>query len=292
MIKSVGTLVLIVGCLRLFAQGTPTTLSASSGQADRIITAGSAMTETVCALGECSKIIASDRTSLYPPEIKSLPSIGYRSGISSEGIIGLKPTLVIAEKGYVEDIVLAQIRSTGIRIIVVERAYSFEGTKNLIREIANTLNRKAEGEELISRIEGQLAEAAAVVRKSKMTPRVLCVYNRGTTSFDVAGTKTFSDILPYVGAESALPGVNGYKPLNTEALISSNPDYMLFFETGLKSLGGMEGVLNVPGVSQTKAGKSKHILAMDGIKLSNFGPRFGEAVKELVLLLHPDVKAN
>jgi iron complex transport system substrate-binding protein len=250
------------------------------------------MTETVCALGDCNKIVASDRTSLYPPEIKSLPSIGYRSGISSEGIISLKPTLVIAEKGYVEDAVLAQIRSTGVKIIVVQRAYSLEGTKNLIREIANTLNRKREGEELITRIESQLAEAATIVRKSKMTPRVLCVYNRGTTSFDVAGAKTFSDILPYVGAENALPGVNGYKPLNTEALITSNPDYILFFETGLKSLGGMEGVLNVPGVSQTKAGKSKQILAMDGIKLSNFGPRFGEAVKELVLLLHPDVKAN
>ncbi|MEJ0057160.1 MAG: ABC transporter substrate-binding protein [Bacteroidota bacterium] len=263
-----------------------------SQSGDRIVTAGSAMTETVCALGDCSKIIASDRTSLYPPEIQALPSIGYRSSINSEGIISLKPSLVIAEKDYVDEAVLAQIRSTGIKIVVIDRAYNFEGTKNLIREIAGHLNKKSEGEKLISKIEGQLAEAAALVKKTRSAPRVLCVYNRGTTSFDVAGTKTFSDILPYVGASPAVTGVTGYKPLNAEAMIASNPDYILFFESGLKSLGGIDGVLNVPGVAQTKAGKSKQIVAMDGIKLSNFGPRFGEAVNELVLLIHPELKTN
>src|SRR5690348_15282780 len=85
----------------------------------RIVTAGSAMTETVCALGDCNKIIASDRTSLYPPQIQSLPSIGYRSNISGEGVISLKPNLVIAEAGYVDDAALQQIRSAGIRIVVI-----------------------------------------------------------------------------------------------------------------------------------------------------------------------------
>ncbi|HWA35364.1 MAG TPA: ABC transporter substrate-binding protein [Cyclobacteriaceae bacterium] len=258
----------------------------------RIVTAGGAMTETVCALGECSRIVASDKTSLYPPDIQNLPSIGYRTSISAEGIISLKPALVIAEKDYVDESVLAQIRSTGIKAIVVDRAYSFEGTKNLIRTIAAELNKQAEGEKIISKIEGELAEAAALVNRSGTSPRVLCVYNRGTSSFDAAGTKTFSEILPYVGAKNAIEGVNGYKPLNIEAMIAANPDYMLLFESGLKSLGGVEGLLNVPGVLQTKAGKDKKIIAMDGVKLSNFGPRFGEAVKELASLLHPDLKSG
>ncbi|NOT76084.1 MAG: ABC transporter substrate-binding protein [Cyclobacteriaceae bacterium] len=218
MVKALSTLFLICILISVQAQSS-----------DRIITAGSALTETVCALGYCDKIIASDRTSLYPIEIQSLPSIGYRSSISSEGIISLKPSLVFAEKDYVEEAVLAQVRSAGIKIIIIERAYSFEGTKNLIREIATAINRKEEGEKLIKKIEGQLTEATALVKKAKSTPKVLCVYNRGTTSFDVAGTKTFSDILPYVGGERAINGVNGYKPLNTESMIASNPDYILFF---------------------------------------------------------------
>lgn len=265
-------------------------LTGFSQTEQRIITAGSAMTETICALGLCDKIIASDRTSLYPAEIQKLPSIGYRSGINAEGIISLKPTLVIAEKEYVDEAVLSQIKSTGIKLISIERAYNLEGTKNLIREISLAVNKKMEGEKLIAKIETQLVEASAIIKKSKITPNVLCVYNRGASSVDAAGTKTFSDILPYVGAVSAVTGVNGYKPLNAEALIAANPDYILFFESGLQSLGGIKGALEIPGVAQTTAGKKQQILAMDGIKLSNFGPRFGEAVKELTLLIHPDVK--
>jgi iron complex transport system substrate-binding protein len=254
----------------------------------KIITAGSAMTETVCALGDQGKIVASDRTSLYPAEIQKLPSIGYRTSISAEGIISLQPSLVIAEKDYVEPAVLDQIKSTGIKLLIIERVYTVDGTKNMIRQIAAELNKKAEGEKLISKIESQLAEANAIVKKSKVTPKVLCVYNRGTSSVDIAGTKTFSSILPYVGAEPAITGVDGYKPLNAEALIASNPDYLLMFESGVQSLGGVDGVLKVAGVTETTAGKKKQIIAMEGIKLSNFGPRFGEAVKELAVQLHPD----
>lgn len=279
MIRSVLSLVLI-----------GVALSATAQKELRIITAGSAMTETVCALGYCDKIVASDRTSLYPERIQSLPSIGYRNSISAEGIISLSPSLFIVEKGYVTDIVVEQISSAGIPTITIERVYDLNGTKQLITTIGDALQRTAEAKALCLKIENQIQEAAAMVKKSKTVPRVLCVYNRGAASVDVAGAKTFASILPLVGATSAISGIEGYKPLNAEALISSNPEYMLMFESGVKSLGGIDGVLKIPGVMQTIAGKEKQIIAFDGIKLSNFGPRLGEAVKELVLLLHPDIQ--
>lgn len=256
----------------------------------RIITAGSALTETICALGDCAKIVATDRTSLYPAEMQKLPSIGYRASISAEGIISQKPTLLIAEKDYVESAVLAQVKTTGITVIIIDRQYSLEGTKAMIRQLAEALQRKAEGEKLIAKIEGELAEAQAIIKKSKITPRVLCVYNRDKSSFSVAGDNTFSGILSFVGAKPAITGVEGYKPLNTEALMASNPDYLLMFESGVHALGGVEGVLTIPGVAQTTAGKKKQVITMDGIRLSNFGPRLGEAVKELAIQFHPDVQ--
>jgi len=258
----------------------------------RIITAGSATTETVCALGLCDKIVATDRTSLYPVEVQLLPSIGYRTGISAEGIIALKPTLFIVEKAYVDETVVKQIQSTGIPVIEVARAYDLPGTKDLIRTIAKELKRIPQGEQIIAKIESQLAEASVIAKKAKSTPKVLCIYNRGTSSFEVAGNKTFSNILPFVNATPAVTGVEGYKPLNTEALITSNPDFLLMFESGVKSLGGVEGVLKVPGVNQTTAGKKKQVIVMDGIKLSNFGPRLGEAAKELAEALYSNTQAN
>lgn len=265
-------------------------ITSASAWAQKIITAGSAMTETVCALGLCDKIVASDRTSTYPAEIQKLPTIGYRSSIGAEGIISLQPTLLIAEKDYVEATVLTQVQTAGIKVLIIDRVYTLEGTKDLIQKISTELNKKAEGEKIIKKIEGELKEAQAVVKKSKVNPKVLCVYNRGASSVSAAGTNTFSEILPFVGATSAVTGIEGYKPLNAEALMASNPDYILMFESGVQSLGGIDGVIKIPGVEQTTAGKKKQVIVMDGIKLSNFGPRLGEAVKELVVQLHPDAK--
>jgi iron complex transport system substrate-binding protein len=258
----------------------------------RIITAGSVITETVCALGDCDKIIASDRTSLYPANIQQLPSIGYRSGIQAEGIISLKPTLVIAEKDYVNDAVLQQLSQSGIKLVIVDRKLNFEDTKKLILQIGGVLGREREAKKLITQNEAELAEANGWLKKTTTSPRVLGVYNHGTATIQMAGKDTFAEILNYVGAANAVSGVDRYKPMNAEALIAANPDYLLMLSTGVESIGGVDGVLKIAGVAQTTAGIKKQILIIDSLKLTNFGPRFGETVKELVMLLHPELRAK
>jgi iron complex transport system substrate-binding protein len=261
-------------------------------QNERIITAGSALSETVCALGDCDKIIATDRTSLFPQQLQQLPSIGYRSSISAEGILSLKPTLVIAEKDYVEQAVLDLLSSSGVRFVIVDRKLNFNDTKKFIMQIAAALGREAEGKKLIAQNETQLAEAKAMLQRTTSSPKVLCVYNRGTSNISMVGKETFAEILPYVGASNAVTEITGYKTMNTEALIAVNPDYLLMVSTGYESVGGMEGVLKIPGVAQTTAGKKKQIVSLESLKLTNFGPRFGEAVKELIVLLHPELAAG
>lgn len=258
----------------------------------RIITAGSAITETVCALGDCDKIIASDRTSLYPAQVQQLPSIGYRSSINAEGILSLKPTIIIAEKDYVEDAVLQQLASGSIKLVVVDRKYSFEDTKKFILQIGQALGKEAEAKKLIAKNEAELAEAKALLKRATALPKVLCVYNRGTATVSMAGQETFGEIIPYGGAANAIGNTTGYKPLNTEALIAADPEYLVMTSTGFESVGGLEGVLKIPGVAQTTAGKKKQIVVIDALKLTNFGPRFGETVKELVAQLHPELKAR
>jgi iron complex transport system substrate-binding protein len=263
-------------------------LSTNVHAQQRIITAGSVITETVCALGDCSKIIASDRTSLYPESIQQLPSIGYRTGISAEGILGLKPTLIIVEKEYVEASVLQQLSSSGITLVIVERELNFNDTKKLINQIAVVLGRQEEAKKLIAKNEAELAEAKKMLQKAVTKPTVLAVYNRGTSTVSIAGKGTFSEILQYTNAQNAFDNIEGYKPLSTEALIAANPDYLVLTSTGFESIGGMDGVLKISGVAQTTAGKKKQIVVLNSLKLTNFGPRFGETVKELVGLLHPE----
>lgn len=258
----------------------------------RVITAGSAITEIVCELGDCDKIVATDRTSLYPTRVQQLPSIGYRNGINAEGILSLKPTLIIAEKEYVDDAVLKQLSSSGIELVIIDKRVSFGDIKKSIEKIASALGRQSEGKALIARNETALAEAKSLLQKSTSSPSVLCVFNRGTATISVAGKDTFAEILQYVGTKNAIASIDGYKSLNTEALIASNPDYLLMISSGIESLGGIDGVLKIPGVAQTTAGKKKQIIGIESLRLTNFGPRFGETVKELVLLLHPELRAK
>jgi iron complex transport system substrate-binding protein len=255
----------------------------------RIITAGSAITETVCALGDCDKIIATDETSLYPESVQKLPSIGYRNNIGAEGIISLKPTLIIAEKDYVKDEVLSQLTATGIKVLIIDRVYSVDATKKLITQIAEVLNRQAEGKKVIAQIDADLAEAKTLLKKATTKPTVLGVYNRGSSNISLAGKDTFGEIIAYTGAQNAFDNVTGYKPLNTEALIAANPDFIVTTAYGLESIGGVEGFLKIPGVAQTTAGKKKQIVSVESIMLTNFGPRIGQAIKELVVLLHPEL---
>lgn len=255
---------------------------------NRIITAGSSSTEIVCALGLCDKIVATDRTSLYPEKMQSLPSIGYRSGIGAEGIISMKPDLVIFENEYVKEEVVTQLKSTGIRTVLVENEQSFESTRSRIRTIAAELGKKAEGEALINEIGAELDKVKAKVDATTSRPRVLCVFNRGTGTMMIAGKNTSFGLVPMAGVVNVMDDVDGYKPLNIEALIQANPDYILFFSSGLESIGGMDGALKIPGVSQTTAGKKKQIIAVDGLMLTNWGPRLAEAALELFHLTHPE----
>lgn len=259
---------------------------------ERIITAGSAITETVCALGDCDNIIASDRTSLYPAKIQQLPSIGYRSGINAEGILSLRPTMVIAEKDYVDQSVLQQLSAASVKLVIIERKLTFEDTKKMIRQIGALLNKNEEANKIIAGIDAELDDAQRMLARKSKAPKVLCIYNRGTATITAAGTDTFAEILKYAGAENVFSDIDGYKPLNTEALIKANPDYLLMVSTGFESLGGVEGVLKVPGVNLTTAGKQKQIISMESLKLTNFGPRFGEAVKELIAQVHPELTSK
>lgn len=261
-------------------------LTAVTAKAQKIVTVGSSPTEIVCSLGLCDNIIATDRTSTFPPKMQSLPSVGYRTIITAEGIIAMAPDFVVLEKDYVKPVVVEQLRSAKIQLVEAENLHSFENTLDRIQTIAKALNKEAEGEALVAKLKADREVLANKVAEATEGATVLCVYNRGPGNIMVAGKGTGFDIISLAGLESATPSIDGYKPLNTEALIKANPDYILFFKSGLESIGGPNGVLKTPGVAQTTAGKKGQIIALDGVALTNWGPRVIETATALFELTH------
>ena len=88
-------------------------------------------------------------------------------------------------------------------------------------------------------------------------------------------------MLEIVGAENAAGDIKGSKPMTAEAVITAQPDVYVLFTTGLESIGGVDGLLKLPGLAHTPAGRNRRIVAMSGQYLSGFGPRCGRAALDL-----------
>ncbi|MGB0522604.1 MAG: heme/hemin ABC transporter substrate-binding protein [Flammeovirgaceae bacterium] len=275
-------------CLTSCNKETQEPIANEVKQPKRLITAGGAITEVVNKLGFGDQIIATDKTSTYPTHMQELPSIGYRNNITAEGLISLNPDAIILEEGYLEPEIIQQLEATGIELKQINNEKTIAGAKQLITELASYLGAKSIGESLIKQIDVELEQAQIQQQMSKEKPKVLFVYARGHGTLNIGGTGTFAqEMVKLAGGELAVPEIEGYKPLTTEALVKANPDYILFFNSGLKTLNGVEGALEIPGIEQTTAGKQKNIIALDGLLLSGFDSRVGNAVLQLSQLIHP-----
>jgi iron complex transport system substrate-binding protein len=87
----------------------------------------------------------------------------------------------------------------------------------------------------------------------------------------------------------AASGVPGVLPLTPEALVAAAPDVLILPESGVGALGGIEGVLALPGVAETPAGRDGRFLVYDDGFFLNFGPRTGEALARLAADLYPEL---
>ena len=109
----------------------------------------------------------------------------------------------------------------------------------------------------------------------------------------VAGDNTpMKAMIELAGAQNAATGFEEFKPLTSEGMVASNPDVILLFDDGLQSLGGIDGLLAVPGVAQTTAGRNKAVIEMDGQLLTGFGPRTGQALSELATKINTAVASK
>lgn len=247
--------------------------------AQRIVSTDGTLSEIICGLGLQPKIVGVDVTSTYPAALKKLRQIGHNRNISAEGVLSLNPDLILVNsKASLNPKLVGQLKQTGKKVAVFDHEYSIEGTKKLIREVGAYFSKEAEAEIMVKKIDRDLA----AVRNGRGSKKVLFIYARGAGTLMVSGEATQVDrMIRLSGNENAATGFKEYKPLTSEAVMAANPDYLLLFEDGLKSLGGVDGLLKVPGIAYTNAGKNRKVVEMDGLFLMGFGPRVGAALAEL-----------
>ncbi|KOX91216.1 Hemin-binding periplasmic protein HmuT precursor [Thermus aquaticus] len=250
----------------------------------RIVSLDGITTEILFALGVGNQVVGRDDSSYYPPEVLRLPSVGYQFRLSAEGILSLRPTLVIGREDVRPPQVVEQLRAAGVTVVLVPTEPTVQGAEAKIRVVAQAVGRQARGEELVRSLERDLLalEAFKAQRAPKGRLRALFLYMRGPQTLFVCGEgATPVGMMVLAGLENAARGIRECQPMTAESVVASQPDVLVTFKKGLDSIGGLPGLLRLPGIAQTPAGQKGKVVAMDDLYLGSFGPRAGKAALDL-----------
>jgi len=275
------------GLLTLMGNGFAQNRTIPFSKDMRLISIGGALTEIIYALNANKRLVGVDTTSIYPEAATKLPNVGYARSLSSEGILALRPTQVLATQDAGPPIVLKQISDAGIPLVTLQSHHQFQGVIDQVQKIGDLIYQSEAAKALIAQLNLQWLKTQQQVANSKANNiGVLFILSQNPSQLMVAGKKTSAEaMIAYAGAHNAISGFNGYKPLTPEALISANPDVILMTTQGINAVGGVAGVLSFPGVNKTSAGKFKNIISLETMYLLGFGPRMPSAVADLNRLL-------
>lgn len=264
--------------------------AAAEPGARRIVCAGGALTEIVYALGAERELVGVDTTSLFPAAARGLPSVGYARTLSAEGVLSLRPTLMLHGADAGPPAVLAQLAAARLNLERLDLDHRVEGLLAATRRVATLTDREAQGRGLTERLSAQWAIAqreVAARRAGRAAPGVLFVLSHSMAQVRIAGRDTGADaMITLAGGRNAFADVHGYKPLTPEAAIAAAPALILTTDQGLQAAGGVDGLLKAPGLAATPAGRARRVLSMDALLLLGFGPRLPQAVTQLAGLLH------
>jgi len=269
----------LLAALAAAAQDASRPSAPQAAAPSRVVTLGGSVTEIVYALGAGGLVVGSDQSSLYPEAVTRLPRVGYYRATPVEGVLALRPDLVLASEQAGPPASIERLRELGTHLVVVPDSPSVDSLRQRIRAVAGALGRGPEGERMLAELDAQLRQAQA---QPAPKARALVLMNRTGTP-QAAGEGTAADaVLRLAGLENALAGrQQGYKPLTAESLAALAPDIVIVTAASLPATGGVGGVLALPGLAGTPAGRAERIVAMDDLLVLGLGPRLPQALAEL-----------
>lgn len=253
--------------------------------ADRVLALGGAVTETVHALGQGDRLVARDTTSSYPPEVLGLPDVGYVRALSPEGVLSVRPDLIIAEEGAGPPETVDILKAAGIPFHQIASGEDAETVIARIEAVAEALGMPQAAAAPLAAIRADFAALEAARDSVDQPARVMFILSLQGGRVLAAGQDNGADaMLRLAGAENAVTGFSGYKPLTDEAITAAAPDIILMMNRGEADSdhGASDAaLLAMPAISTTPAARQGRVIRMDGLYLLGFGPRTGQAALDL-----------
>ncbi|BEU97434.1 ABC transporter substrate-binding protein [Acidovorax sp. DW039] len=263
------------------AAGLPWAAQAQTRPAQRLVVLGGALTEVVYQLGAQGLLVGTDTTSLFPEAAQRTPKVGYMRQLSAEGVLSLRPDVLLGTEEAGPRVVLDQVRSAGVRIELVPASHNWAEVQRKVTVVGQVVGRESAAQALQVRLDAEWARVQQQVAAAPRKPRALFILSHGGSPM-VAGTGTAADaLIRFAGGLNAVTGFAGYRPWTAEALAEAAPEVLLNTTQGIEAMGGERTFWQRPELALTPAFSRKALVAMDANHLLGFGPRLPGAVQEL-----------
>ncbi|MFS2223666.1 heme/hemin ABC transporter substrate-binding protein [Pantoea sp. B65] len=245
---------------------------------ERVVSIGGDVTQIIYALDAQQHLVGRDSTSLHPAQATKLPDVGYLRQLNAEGILALKPTLLLVSELAKPSLALEQVQQAGVQVVTVTGATQLKAIDSKIATIAHALQRDKAGQALQQRIDKQLA----TLPTQPLAVKVLFILAHSGMTTMAAGRDTAADAaITAAGLQNAMATLQRYQPLSQEGVIASAPDLVVVSVSGMDKLGSEENLWQLPGLALTPAGKHKQLLVVDDMALLGFGLDTPDAIVKL-----------
>lgn len=270
------------------ATGTEVTITDIS----RIVPLSGDIAEIIWGLGLGGNIVGVDLSAVYPEELLALPKIGVERNLNAEGILAVEPTIVIGKEAAGPPPVLEQVKGAGVPVVIIADPQTIDGPVNKIIAVAEALGVQEAGAVLAESTQSSIDAAIALTDGLTDRPTAMVLYlQQGGIQLVAGGGTVAVAMIEAAGAtDAATPaGIMGYQPVTAEALVAAAPEILVTQTLGADSVGGMDGILAVPGVAETPAGQNGRIYIYSDELLLGMTPRTGEQLMLMIADFHPEL---
>ena len=236
----------------------------------RIVSLLPSLTETVCELGACQRLVGVDRYSNYPASVRGLPQLGGGLDPSVEAVVALRPDLVLMATS---SRAVARLESLGVKVVALEPRTAAD-VQRVLDKVGQLLE-VPDAQRIWRAIDAGVAAAAQSIPPRARAKRVYFEVNAGPYA---AGTSSFiGETLARLGARNIIgPELGPFPKINPEYVVRADPDLIMVSERN------SQGMAQRPGWAGMRAIRERRICRFTSQQsdvLARPGPRMAEAAR-------------
>lgn len=243
----------------------------------RIVSLLPSLTESVCALGACARLVATDRWSNWPESVKRLPKLGGLDDANIELIVTQRPDLVLLAPS---SRLATRLRSLGLTVAELD-AKDLSEVQRMLGKVAVLIGQPQAAAQRWQVMQAEIRDAQALVPAQARGQRVY--FEVSSTPYAAGESSFIGQLLHSLGARNVVPAALGPFPkLNPEFVVKAEPDLIMI------AAGEVPDLVARPGWARMKAIKAGQVCALqtaDYDVLSRPGPRLGQAATVLARCL-------